>query len=426
MAITSYRLLLAKNRILLGACRIAINGDSISSDGLTSRMFNGLYKTLTPLVMTGVCNTATMLGGGVGGAASYTDGKGAYTGAAVKGFGTTALGGIGGTPSGGTGDAAIAPHHFADSGTIASDLTTFTQTFDGAFPAANRSGCAGGDWMTAATTLRVFVYSTTLGLTTGFGRNVDRPIGNSINFANPDATGVNLSGHWTFIITAGSGATSVGWAMQATAEDETNKRIYVVGTRYTVSELGLELQACATGSSAIADHINAARCTQANLNIWVAERNTNTVYVHFGENEPDLSTPAAVAAWTADLLTLLGRWRTAILANGGSPLFLLVTQYETVSSTTPARVLTMANVQRQIAQQYADVCWFGLGLVAGSYATINGNGWLADGVHPSDSGALAFAAMINSALLAAIPDNASAALGIGNRSGRAARAARAA
>lgn len=411
---TSWNLWKARDRILRSPCRMALNGDSISSDGLTSRMFNGLYKNLTPSLMTGVANSATMLGGGVGGVASYTDGGGAYSGDAVRGFGA-ALGGIGGVPSCTAGSAAaegaIWPLQFADSHTNTAAraaqgaIASFTQTFDGAFPVANRSGCAGGDWMTGTTTLKMFLYSGVDGLpfTSGFGHNIDRPIGNSINFLNPDNTnGINESGYWTFTKTAGSGASAVGWAMQAASVDESAKNIYLLGTRYTVSELGLELQACATGSSAISNHIDTStRCTQAARNQYVKMHNTNTVLLWFGENEPSLANAAEIAAWKADLITLIASWRTAIVANGANPLFLLITQYETVSSTTPARVSTMAQVHLEIAQAYEDVCFYGLGLVAGTYAAINGAGYLADGVHPSDTGATYFAGLINSALIAA-------------------------
>lgn len=403
MALTSNRLGLARARILRGPCRMAMVGDSISEDGLRSRMFYGLYVTLTPTLMTGVYNSAKMLGGGVGNVAGYTDGKGTFTNASIKGFGATALGGVGGSGSGNgwtSGDEAIWPQAFADSGSIAADIGVFTQTFDGAIPVANRSGCAGGDWMTGSTTLQFNLYSTTLGFTTGFGRNIDRPVGNSINFDNPDdgdlthSVATNSSGYWTFKCPAGSGSSAVGWGMQATAENETNKRLYLLGTRYYVSETGLELQACATGSSAVTDHIDLTRNTQAAINAYVRMNNTNTVLIWTGENDGNIDT-----TWRDNVLTLISMWRTAIQANGGVPLFLLITQYETVSSTTAADIVAMSNYQRAISQAYPDVCWYGLGMEAGSFAFLDGAGYLADQVHPSNSGALYFAGLINSALL---------------------------
>lgn len=272
--------------------------------------------------------------------------------------------------------------------------------------------------MTGTTTLKLFFYSGSIGVVNGNGTNVDRPIGNSINFISPNTTNGGGANYWVYSLTAGSGATAVGWANQASLTTFNSngggagggvngKNYYHLGTRYTVSEAGLELQACAVGSSATADHVDDTRCTQAAYNNYVALNNTNTVMIWLGENDGTLD-----ATWYSNTIALIGRWRTAILANGGSPLIILITPYQTTSSTTAAKCQQFADYHKQISNQYADVCWLGLGLAAGSYSFLNASGYLVDGVHPTKAGAEYFGTLIQNMLAA------------GDQGGRATRASR--
>src|ERR1051326_1470135 len=60
-------------RILHQPCRMVLDGDSIGTDGLESRMFCGLIRRLTPDRTSGVGNTAMMINGGLAGVAGYSD-----------------------------------------------------------------------------------------------------------------------------------------------------------------------------------------------------------------------------------------------------------------------------------------------------------------------------------------------------------------
>lgn len=378
-------------RLLRGSCACAVLGDSINVDtGLTwTSMKVGYIKQLKPTTWAGDITSATTAGQSVE-VTNYptpTD----IVGLQASFGGTAILDGDGGAV---TGEADRWPCLWANwrfptaSGNVAWGATMSRWNFS----AARRALYQGGDWMTGATTCRVLFNRGSVGVS-NVGYYSTR--GGASFQSNDNAALASGFTNVDIPIAAGAGDTVCEIYGSNAGNDERAQNLYVPAMRHKVDgATGLTLGCFGIGGAGVADLNSTTLITQAARNAMVAAFEIDTYIIAIGTNDTTWG-----ATQYTHLLGIIDKYRTASTAAGKVAKFLLVSPY-------PQSVRAYPDVQAYMAQacgSASDISFFDLAGLVGTYAQILAAGYLAaDNVHPSATGAVYFATLLNSALEASL------------------------
>ena len=257
------------------------------------------------------------------------------------------------------------------------------------FSAARRSVFKGGDFLTGAATCRVVLNRGSVGVS-NIGFYSSRG-----GVFRAGSQNVALSAGYNVVdipIDAGAGDTLCELYGSNAGNDESGQNLYFMGMRHKVDgAVGLTLGTFGIGGATVSDLAGTTIVTDASIADFVAVFEIDTLMINIGTND---------GVWTAthytNLLTLIDRYRTAVTNAGRVFKCLLISPYAQNLSDNR----TIASYMLQAAQASSDVSFFDQGAVAGSYAYLIANGYLAaDNVHPSVAGANYLARLINQAML---------------------------
>lgn len=370
-------------RLLRSSCSCAVFGDSINVDTATTwtSMKVGYIKELKPTRWAGDITSATTTGQTVEvtNYPSPTD----IVGLQASFGGSPILDGTGASV-GGEADrwpCLYANARFTGNVGAGGTITRWNLT------AARRAQFQGGDWGLGATTCRAVYNSGSVGVTTvGFYslRNVGSFLSTDPQALATGYTSVDIP------IAAGAGDT----LCEITASgvyDETGKNLYMMGMRHKVDgATGLTLGCFGIGGAGVADLASTTLISAAAATALVVAFEIDTIMLNIGTNDTTWG-----ATQYAFLLSIIDRYRQAVIAAGRTFKCLLISPY-------PQAVRAYPDVQAYMAQACgtnSDISFYDQAAVCGTYAQLLANGYLAaDNVHPSATGAVYLARLLNAAL----------------------------
>jgi hypothetical protein len=382
---TSNRLYAVASRLVAGRCSLVVEGDSISSE-VDNRNPIGIAKKWDLTWAGWMCNTSNEIVTNVFASASsnntYILREYDWVGVATPGVATPGSYPFGGTTINLPG---INHREWSANGSDASNvqMAKLTRTQTALFIGTDFGGEAltiREVWWATALTPNLRIRSLRNGDTSSPMEDTDGKV----------MSGANLFRTYDMHITAGAGD---AWTdmFTATGVNETGKEFLHVSAVFTrdgiVAPAGVLPVFNSHGGFKAEDFTNESRCSTTQRRAWyvanrVAERPYTVFMCQWGANQsPDAAT------FKSYCIAYIASRRADCAAMGTIPLFFFICNYDISGGTW---LSGYADVMYQLSRTYSDVSFYNLYAAAGSYAALNGAGYIADGTHPSATGAVFF------------------------------------